>query len=206
MPTEPVDALRTRSDGPSQPAAGETLPARRTALHRAIDLLARINGAVATVLFAGLTAVVTLQVLNRFILHVPIIWSEELARFLFFWVVLLGAAMSVKNRRHFVIDVSTGRGRAGWLGRRNVRFLLDSIPQLCVLGFSLLLLVEGAGHTRIGLLRTATNSQVNMALVYAAIPVFAALSAIYSAGNLALDWLAFVQRRDTGSQPVHRAE
>lgn len=157
-------------------------------------------------LFVGLTAVVALQVLNRFILHFPIIWSEELARFLFFWVVLLGAAMSVKNRRHFVIDVSTGRGRAGWLGRRNVRFLLDTIPQLCVFGFSLLLFAEGVGHTRIGLLRTATNSQVNMALVYAAIPVFAGLSAIYSAANLVLDWLAFVRPQDAAGQPSQRAE
>lgn len=185
---------------------GETVPTRRAALHRAIDLLTRINGVVATALFIGLTAVVTLQVLNRFVLHFPIIWSEELARFLFFWVVLLGAAMSVKNRRHFVIDVSTGRSRAGWLGRRNARFLLDAVPQLCVLGFSLLLFVEGVGHTRVGLLRTATNSQINMAFVYAATPIFAGLSAIYSAGNLALDWLAFVQPRDRGSQPSQGAD
>lgn len=165
--------------------------------------LARINGIVASVLFAGLTVVVALQVFTRFVLHLPFIWSEELARFLFFWVALLGAAMSVKSRRHFVIDITMGRGR-GW-GRKG-RFLFDVIPDLCVLGFSVLLLVQGIGYTQVGLLRTATNSQLNMALVYGAIPVFAALTVLYSAGNLLLDYVAFVQGRDAAPRPPPSAD
>lgn len=145
--------------------------------------LARLNSLLAGVLFAGLTAVVALQVLTRFVLHIPFIWSEEVARFLFFWVVLLGSAMSVRTRRHFVIDVTMGRPAPGarW-GRR----LLRVIPDLCVIGFCLFLLVQGIDYVEVGLLRTATNSRLNMALVYAAIPVFAALSIVYSLGNLLL--------------------
>ena len=52
--------------------------------------LARVHALVAVALFAALTAVVALQVVNRLVLHLPITWSEEIARFLFFWVVLLG--------------------------------------------------------------------------------------------------------------------
>lgn len=145
--------------------------------------LSRLNSLLAAVLFAGLTAVVALQVLTRFVLHVPFIWSEEVARFLFFWVVLLGSAMSVRTRRHFVIDVTLGRtDRLGRLGRTVTRVT----PDLCVIGFSLFLLVQGLGYVEVGLLRTATNSRLSMALVYAAIPVFAALSVIYSLGNLVL--------------------
>lgn len=145
--------------------------------------LYRLNSLVAAVLFAGLTGVVALQVLTRFVLHAPFIWSEEVARFLFFWVVLLGSAMSVKRRRHFVIDITLGRtDRLGRLGRAVMRVT----PDLCVIGFSLFLLVQGLGYTEVGLLRTATNSRLNMALVYAAIPAFAALSIVYSLGNLLL--------------------
>lgn len=146
--------------------------------------LARLNSVVAAVLFAGLTAVVALQVLTRFVLHVPFIWSEEVARFLFFWVVLLGSAMSVRSRRHFVIDITMGRterwGRVG-------RVLASAVPDLFVIGFCVFLLVQGVGYVGTGLLRTATNSGLNMALVYGAIPVFAALSILYSAGNVVLD-------------------
>ena len=75
-------------------------------------------------------------------------------------------------------------------GSRHWRFLLDRIPDLCVLAFSLLLLAQGFGYVEVGLLRVAPNSQVNMALVYAAIPVFAGLSIVYSLAHLLVDSLA----------------
>ena len=49
-----------------------------------------LNRYVAVIVFAALTMVVGLQVLDRLVLHQSFIWSEEVARFLFFWVVLLG--------------------------------------------------------------------------------------------------------------------
>lgn len=150
-------------------------------MQRALNALGRINAIVASVLFAALTAVVALQVFTRFVLHIPFLWSEEVARFLFFWVVLLGAAMSVKNRRHFVIDVTGGRTKRWSTGRR---LLFDALPALCILGFCGFLLVQGIGYARVGMLRTATNSGLSMNLVYAAIPVFAALSILYTAGHL----------------------
>jgi TRAP-type C4-dicarboxylate transport system permease small subunit len=165
-------------------------------IHKALDALELINGLIATILFVALTLVVSLQVFTRFVLHIPFIWSEEVARFLFFWVALLGAAMSVRTRRHFVLDV---RGAA----RRSDRkiHLPDLVPDLCVFAFSLLLLAQGVGYAGVGWLRTASNSQVNMGLVYAAIPVFAALSALYAAGNLFVDVTALRERRARGASP-----
>lgn len=179
------------------------MPSRRIGIDRYLDALARVNGIVAAILFAALTLVVSLQVFVRFVLHIPFIWSEELARFLFFWVVLLGAAMSVRTRRHFVIDVTMGRAV---LGGRKLRFLLDIIPQLCVFGFAILLLIQGVGYTRIGLLRVASNSQINMALVYAAIPVFATLTVIYSAAHLLADILAFRRGYEIPTPPTPAGE
>jgi TRAP-type C4-dicarboxylate transport system permease small subunit len=168
-----------------------------------VNGLAAANRILAVVLFAALTIVVALQVLTRFVLHIPLIWSEEVARFLFFWVVLLGAALSVKTRRHFVIDFTMGR--AGKLGRRG-RFLFDIIPDLCIAGFTIFLLVQGIGYVRSGLFRTATNSDINMALVYGAIPVFAALSIIYTLANLLLDHAAYVRGQDASPRPQQSAE
>ena len=167
------------------------------------DRLAVVNKVVANVLFAGLTVVVVLQVITRFVIQVPLIWSEEVARFLFFWVVLLGAAMSVRSRRHFVIDVTMGHRRA--LGPK-ARFLLDAVPHLCVLAFSGFLLVQGIAYAEVGLLRVATNSQINMVFVYAAIPVFAALSVVYSISNLLLDYDAFSRGEAPERPPPPSAE
>jgi TRAP-type C4-dicarboxylate transport system permease small subunit len=167
-----------------------------------VATLAAVNRLIAAVLFTMLTAVVALQVFSRFVIHAPLIWSEEVARFLFFWVVLLGAAMSVKDRRHFVLDVMGGRTSAA----PTLRFLLDIVPDLCVFGFSVLLLVEGLGYAQVGLFRTASNSRVNMAIVYSAIPTFAALSALYAAANLLADLTAFRQGRRPPPRPPAAAD
>jgi len=168
-----------------------------------LSLLVRVHGMVAVLLFVALTVVVGLQVLTRFVLHLPFIWSEEAARFLFFWVALLGAAMSVRTRRHFVLDVALGRDRPA---RRATRLLLDLIPHLCVAGFCVFLLLQGIGYTRAGLLRTATNSQINMGLVYVAIPVFAALSLVYSVVNIIADCRSLRDGRTIERQPPASAE
>lgn len=158
----------------------------------------RIPSAAASVLFALLTVVVLLQVANRLVLHLPLIWSEEAARFLFFWVVLLGAAVSVRRRRHFVLDVMP----RGWLAASPTRrFLLDAFPDICVLGFTVFLVVQGIVYVRAGTFRTAPNSGVNMAFVYLAIPVFAALGAVYSALNLRSDYRGFRDGGPGGLRP-----
>jgi TRAP-type C4-dicarboxylate transport system permease small subunit len=171
-------------------------------LEKGTNAVATANGVVAAVLFGALTLVVALQVFTRFILHTPFIWSEEVARFLFFWVVLLGSAMSVRTRRHFVIDITMGRKGGGGSGSR----FLAALPDLCVLAFSVFLLVEGIGYTQTGLFRTGPNSHVNMGAVYVALPVFAALSILYSVQNLLLDWRSAGRGEDTRPRPPGGAE
>jgi TRAP-type C4-dicarboxylate transport system permease small subunit len=144
---------------------------------------------------------VLLQVLTRFVLHLPMIWSEEVARFLFFWVVMLGAALSVKNRRHFVIDFSMG-AEPGPKAR-----LFYAVFPTCVCSPSRFFSSCRASPTRArGVFRTATNSQINMAVVYAAIPVFAALSILYSGVNLLRDVVAFRSGREVERPPPASAE
>lgn len=148
----------------------------------------RLNGRLAVAIFAALTGVVVLQVVNRVALHFPIIWSEEVARFLFLWVVMLGAALSVKRRRHFVLDVLPRRAGTE---RGPLALLVDMVPDACVLAFAVFLVVQGTIYVRAGTFRTGTNSEINMSLVYAAIPVFAALTLVYSIRNLIADYRAW---------------
>ncbi|HEY5930080.1 MAG TPA: TRAP transporter small permease subunit, partial [Burkholderiales bacterium] len=55
---------------------------------------------------AILVVPVTLQVLSRYTDLVPAyIWTEELARFMFIWMVMLGAMIGVREGTHFEVDV-----------------------------------------------------------------------------------------------------
>lgn len=105
-----------------------------TATKRTID---RILGIVCVALFMILVAVVTWQVFARQVLHDPSQWSESLARYLFVWVGLLGAALVFGERGHIAIDVAVRRLPA--LPQRIVALLVQGI----VIVFSAYILVYG---------------------------------------------------------------
>src|SRR5882762_2363066 len=49
---------------------------------------------------------VTLQIISRYTALIPSwIWTEELSRFLFIWMIMLGAMIGVREGSHFVVDV-----------------------------------------------------------------------------------------------------
>lgn len=58
---------------------------------------------------ASVTAVVFLQVISRYVFHHPFDWPEELARYLFVWVTLLGAALAASRGAHFSIEALVQR-------------------------------------------------------------------------------------------------
>jgi len=49
---------------------------------------------------------VSLQIFSRFTAIIPhYIWTEEMARFLFVWTIMIGAMVGVRESTHFEIDV-----------------------------------------------------------------------------------------------------
>ena len=49
---------------------------------------------------------VTVQIVSRYTELFPhYIWTEEMARFLFIWMVMLGAIVGVRDASHFEVDV-----------------------------------------------------------------------------------------------------
>jgi TRAP-type C4-dicarboxylate transport system permease small subunit len=83
-----------------------------TALTRGVDFVLRL---VITSAFAVLVVCVVWQVFSRYVLESPSTVTDEMARFLFIWVALLGGAYTLGQRRHLAIDllpvVTTGRAR-----------------------------------------------------------------------------------------------
>ena len=70
----------------------------------AIDSLLRW---VIIAIFTVLVACVTWQVLSRYVLGTPSTLTDEIARFLFMWLALIGGAYTFGARRHLAIDLLT---------------------------------------------------------------------------------------------------
>ena len=57
---------------------------------------------------------VSLQIFSRYTAIIPsYIWTEEMARFLFIWTIMIGAMIGVRESTHFEVDVLPQLSRRG---------------------------------------------------------------------------------------------
>jgi TRAP-type C4-dicarboxylate transport system permease small subunit len=121
------------------------------------------------------------QVFSRYVLGTPSTFTDELARFMFMWVGLIGAAYAAGMKRHLAIDLLTQK-------LSGVRKKISEIVIiLCTLLFVCLVMLYGG----IGLVnKTLTTQQLSPALgipmgwVYMAIPFSGAAILFYSLVDL----------------------
>ena len=87
-------------------------------------------------LLTVLPLVVGGQIFSRYVLNHSLFWSEELARYLFIWLVFLSAAMVLRQDRHIQVSVFVDMLPASM--KRAIIILGD----LLMLGFVLVVFVE----------------------------------------------------------------
>jgi len=118
---------------------------------------------VATV--AVLVFPVSLQVFSRYTALIPsYIWTEELSRFLFIWMVMLGAMIGIKEGTHFEVDV--------WpeLGRR-ANAALKILSHLFVLVFALVFTFWGVKFVQFGWYQESELAELPMPFIFLAWPL-----------------------------------
>lgn len=145
-------------------------------MKRVLIIMEWLQASVGFLNFVVLTLIVSLQVLTRFVLRQPLLWSEELARFLLFWLVMNGAALAVKHGRHFTMEVFNIES----IKNPALKISLQLIPHVSMLAVGIIMLVYGCQYAILGNYRIMPISQVNMMYVYAAIPLAGTLIAVYS--------------------------
>ncbi len=136
-------------------------------------VLARVETCAVGGLLIGVSAVVLLQVLMRYLVSLPNPWSEELSRFAFLWMSLLGASLAVEHRAHFRFDQIT---RA--LTPR-VRRAVEVAGTAFVATFALLLVVAGIALMGLTLDQRSPALNLPVAYVYAAAPVSGAFMVVH---------------------------
>lgn len=109
-------------------------------LRRAEGWLLRLLDGALIVALCGMIAVVSAQVLSRYVLGTALIWSEEVARHLFISLVFLGSAVLARHRSHLAVTVFVD------LLPERLRHLADAIASAVGVGVAWLL-VRGAWAT-----------------------------------------------------------
>ena len=84
---------------------------------RTEQLLARIVEVPAALLVAVEIAVLFAGVVSRYVMHDPLVWSDELASILFMWLAMLGAVVAFGKSAHMRMTAMVARfsdGRRAW--------------------------------------------------------------------------------------------
>jgi TRAP-type C4-dicarboxylate transport system permease small subunit len=95
------------------------------------SVLDRIVGGVLALIMGGMTVLVFVSVVLRYVLNSPVTWSEELASLLFAWLTFVGAYVGFRTHSHIRIDTMTMFLPAGL--RSEIRRIVDA-GVLMVLG------------------------------------------------------------------------
>ena len=159
------------------------------ALLSAIDrLVARATLGVAMGLLALMSVITFWQVITRFILEEPSTWSEVTARSLMIWMVYLGLAVALRSGSLIAVDLLMEKLPAALRKVLAVAVAAITLGVLAVMVWYGWLMAERTATQSIaGLVNPLTGSTVSIGLVYAAIPVGAALSVIAVIAKLAED-------------------
>jgi TRAP-type transport system small permease protein len=107
---------------------------------------------------------VSLQIIARYTALIPsYIWTEEMARFLFIWTIMIGAMVGVRESSHFEVDV--------WpeLPRR-AEAAIRILARLGVLAFAVVFLIAGIEFTRFAWYRTSELADLPLWLIHVAWP------------------------------------
>jgi TRAP-type C4-dicarboxylate transport system permease small subunit len=140
------------------------MPERGDRLHRGLEV-------VTVALLAVYFLLVVFQVFFRYVLNRSLFWSEELVRFALIWSVMLGSAVVAYRGEHLRIDALDG------LLPPAAQRVVTRLAQFLTFVFCLILAGTGVQFTFRTLTQRSAVLEVPIWVVYAAIPIGAALEA-----------------------------
>ena len=73
------------------------------------DRLIRIMDLASALCVVAMVGVVAVQILLRYVFGSPLAWADELANWLFVWVIYLGASVLVRYDAHLTVDIVIDR-------------------------------------------------------------------------------------------------
>jgi TRAP-type C4-dicarboxylate transport system permease small subunit len=143
----------------------ETVSQARSVWRKATRLYSAFLSWVLMIAVAILVLPVTLQIFSRFTALIPhYIWTEELARFLLVWTVMIGAMIGVRESSHFEVDVwpiLSGRPEAA----------IRLVSRFGVLLIALVFVWSGIEFTRFAWYRTSELAELPLWLIHIAWPL-----------------------------------
>ncbi len=131
------------------------------------------------------------QVVFRYLLHISLAWTEELARYFFIWLVMLGAAYGFKKKSHFALVFVVNR-----LNQR-LQKVISTLVMLAVSIFLILIVFEALRLIfYVTISQTGPCTRISMAFPHFSVPIGCTLMLYY----LLRSWWSEFRKPDRTSE------
>lgn len=132
---------------------------------------------------------VSLQIFSRYTALIPsYIWTEEMARFLFIWTIMIGAMIGVREWTHFEVDLWPRMGRKG-------EAAVSILSRIGVLITALIFIWAGIQFTQFAMNRISELAELPLWYIHIAWPL-TGLTWIVFLGEQFVDNLKILFGRD----------
>ncbi|WEK54733.1 MAG: TRAP transporter small permease [Candidatus Cohnella colombiensis] len=139
---------------------------------KGVDYLNKLVGIVVGLMLGAMSILIIAQVISRFLIDIPLTWSEEAARYLMIYSVFLGASLALRNHRLIAIEVVSE------LVKPKIRKVLRITVLVISIIFCAMLLFKGIDIMEIVSRQKSAALRIPMDIPYMAIPIGAALMII----------------------------
>jgi TRAP-type C4-dicarboxylate transport system permease small subunit len=131
-----------------------------------LDAYYRLLQILLTFLMTALLVPVAMQILSRYTGIIPrFIWTEEIARFCFVWIILIGSMIAVRDGTHFDVDVLPHSDRPG------VELAMRLVVYAAMMAVGVTFVLWGYDFAVLGSRQVSEIFQLPMLTIYIAWPL-----------------------------------
>ena len=130
-----------------------------------LDKLEKIILGILAILFAVMVIAFFYQIVLRFLFESGNSWAEELTRYAFIWMSMLGSSVATRRSRNMDVDFVVKRLP------KTIKIINSIITKGLIIAFLMVIIIYGFSLVSITFKQLSPGLRVPMAYMYAAIPV-----------------------------------
>lgn len=139
-----------------------------------LDKLEKFILGILAILFAIMVIALFYQIIMRFIFQSANTWSEELTRYSFIWMAMLGSSIATRRSRNMDVDFLVN------LMPKTLKIINSFITKSLIIAFIMVIIIYGINLVGITLKQLSPGLRLPMAYMYASIPTGGILMLIFT--------------------------
>lgn len=136
----------------------------KDALDKVCSMVNRIYGGAALLLLAVLTGAMAVQVFTRYVLGSSLSGTEELGRYCFIWMTMLGASNCVSSDSHAAVTILNDHLKGRMKGGHKISV------DILILACAVLLFIQGIKMAAMTTRQLTPTLHIPMSVIYCSLP------------------------------------